>query len=133
MINQLNYKNSTFANFKYCLEPQEKHNYISKSGSFYWIKEDRLIRKSSHWGNLKTCKWLILNKEYHDIKSIVGYCLFSDFKEYICTKNREALTEAYYTNNNKTIRVKFKTQEISNMYIISTDGRIFNKNNLQII
>lgn len=49
----------TEAYYTNCDTPERDYDFISPSGSKYWIYDDYIIRKSNHWGNVASCKWYL--------------------------------------------------------------------------
>lgn len=69
----------TEANYTTCECPEREYDFISPSGSKYWIYEDYVIRKSDHWGTVASCKWYldgespIINSYEPELCGIVKY------------------------------------------------------------
>jgi hypothetical protein len=59
----MNLFENTFTNFYVCEKPKRSPDYISRSGSQYWITDEVIFRYSDHWGFVGTCLWNINNKK----------------------------------------------------------------------
>ena len=100
MINFHNFFISTEAVYKGCKTPKRTPDFISNSGSKYWMQENKrgkyVIRQSNHWVNKKrigcnkviyqclriaSCQWHIKTKqEIFKTKLLTGKCYLKDFK-----------------------------------------------------
>lgn len=58
LIESDNFNNATFGFFTQCPRPQgDEPDFVSDSGSRYWIGDDSVIRQSDHWGSVGSCYW----------------------------------------------------------------------------
>lgn len=64
-------------------ENPEKYQTSPKSGSEYIVFEDKVYRKSNHWGRVASCEWLLKispSKEYEYGQWVIGLAYFKDFE-----------------------------------------------------
>ena len=55
-------------------------DYVSKSGSTYYITKEGVYRQSNHWGRVANCRWRLETLQNDQISKIkVGYAKWSDF------------------------------------------------------
>lgn len=75
-----NFHGGTVANWYRCEIPESKPDYISFSGSAYWILKEKVIRLSNHWGQLKNSRWYLDGKVVNHLSC--GECYYVDFRRY---------------------------------------------------
>ena len=78
MIDFSNFHKATVANWVLCEFSESDPDYVSFTGSAYWDCGDRVKRSSDHWGNVRSCRWLLDFKELN--KYACGECFYEDFR-----------------------------------------------------
>jgi len=95
-----NYFNSTEAVFKGCKTPKREPDFVSDSGSEYWLQENAkgkyIIRLADHWvcikdsrsksnrldcNNIGSCRWHLKTIKGLWPFAIAGKCYLNDFKK----------------------------------------------------
>lgn len=82
------WSHDTNCNWKSCATPDQKPDFISQSGSCYWILTFGIIRQSTHWGSVASCWWLLDNREWRTPISfskspqstMTGFASWNDFR-----------------------------------------------------
>lgn len=69
---------ATVANWTRCETPDRPPDYVSFTGSAYWNCGNKVKRASDHWGDVRTCRWLLNFKECKSF--CCGECFFDDFR-----------------------------------------------------
>ena len=90
--NYNNWHKSTIADFLLIELPivdrLGKPDYISNSGSLYWIFCDKVLRYSDHWGVVGNCYWTINYQiNNNNGEKLLGLCYYKDFQHFILEKN----------------------------------------------
>jgi hypothetical protein len=75
-----------------------------KNGSKYWYTEDGVYRQADHWGEIKTCNWVILDD--NNQKKITAYC---QWKNFLINNNQEINKEIIKKLCEKN-KIKFKSK-----------------------
>ena len=73
-----NFYRKTTGNFKTGKAPGRAPDYISASGSKYWIEKGGVYRQSDHWGKISTNEWTLDGKESVETEK-TGYARWQDF------------------------------------------------------
>lgn len=73
-----NFYRKTTGNFKTDKAPGRAPDYVSASGSKYWIEKDGVYRESDHWGKVSTNEWTLDGKESTGTEK-TGYARWQDF------------------------------------------------------
>lgn len=63
-------------------------DFTSESGSKYWYTDEGVYRMSDHWGEVKTCVWVLhkVPKKRIKHKNVLGFCKWENFsymREYL--------------------------------------------------
>jgi hypothetical protein len=76
-----------------------------KNGSKYWYTEDGVYRQADHWGEIKTCNWVILDE--NNYKEITAYCKWENF---LINNNKNISKEIIKKLCEKNKKIKFKSK-----------------------
>ena len=73
-----NFYKKTINDFKNAQAPKRLPDYVSASGSKYWIEKGGVYRQSDHWGKVSTNEWSLDGKESVGAEK-TGYARWQDF------------------------------------------------------
>lgn len=78
--NRYNFFKHTFCDWKSVERvPEQKADYISKSGSSYFFTSDGVYRIANHWGRAANCRWRLLSSRKVSQINQIGYANWTDF------------------------------------------------------